>query len=204
MKDILGREIKDYDLVVGKGTGENAHKMSVGLWIGKSLVTSSYSKRSMSDVYLIENPSEMELEIKSKIIKELKEAEKAKEEKKKIKCISLRNMETGGIYEDINGDYWLYFGKCNVTIDKNYISARAWAEHSHKSGHCFVEVFDKFIQSKKSEDLNEFFVREISVLKGNKKLVKLVDKVNLEKEICFKYDGYGYTPNETIVIERIK
>jgi len=31
MKDILGREIKDYDIVVGKGTGRNVIGMRVGM-----------------------------------------------------------------------------------------------------------------------------------------------------------------------------
>ena len=37
MKDILGRELQDGDICVGKGTGRNVIGMSIGVWYGNSI-----------------------------------------------------------------------------------------------------------------------------------------------------------------------
>ena len=39
--------------------------MDVGIWLGKSVV-SERSRRSVSDIFLVENPTEAELAIKEK------------------------------------------------------------------------------------------------------------------------------------------
>ena len=67
MEDILGRELHDGDVCVGKGTGRNVRGMDIGIWSGKSIAFKGGNKQSMGDVFLVVNPTEEELEIKREI-----------------------------------------------------------------------------------------------------------------------------------------
>ena len=58
--------------------------MDVGIWLGKSVV-SERSRRSVSDIFLVENPTEVELAIKEKILANIQQSENDKLEKAKIK-----------------------------------------------------------------------------------------------------------------------
>lgn len=80
-KDILGRELHDGDVCVGKGTGRYVAGMDVGVWSGKSIAFRGGGKRSMGDVFLVVNPSKEELEIKEEIEKSLSEIEVKRKEK---------------------------------------------------------------------------------------------------------------------------
>ena len=54
--------------------------MDVGIWLGKSVV-SERSRRSVSDIFLVENPTEVELAIKEKILANIQQSENDKLEK---------------------------------------------------------------------------------------------------------------------------
>ena len=78
MKDILGREIHDGDICVGKGTGRYVKGMDVGIWDGNSIAFRGGGKRLMGDVFLVANPGESELKIKKEILDDLDKLKKAK------------------------------------------------------------------------------------------------------------------------------
>ena len=64
-KDILGREIKEGDIVVVKGNYGCA--MQVGVFVGKSVRTMNGPKHA-EDMFLVEQPGAKELEIKRDIL----------------------------------------------------------------------------------------------------------------------------------------
>lgn len=53
MKDILGRELQDGDICVGKGTGRNVIGMSIGVWYGNSMTDEDGCKRHMKDLFKV-------------------------------------------------------------------------------------------------------------------------------------------------------
>lgn len=86
--DILGRELKDGDICVGKGTGRDVIGMDVGIWYGKSIAFLGASKRSMGDVFKVVNPSKEEIEIADKIKADLSKRKEENKKKKKDKRYS--------------------------------------------------------------------------------------------------------------------
>jgi hypothetical protein len=84
MKDILGRELQDGDICVGKGTGCNVIGMSIGVWYGNSMTDEDGCKRHMKDLFKVVNPSDEELEIANKIKSRLRvDYENRKKRKKR-------------------------------------------------------------------------------------------------------------------------
>ena len=72
-RDILGRELHDNDLVVIKGSGgyeSSAKPMEVGVFLGKSVRTMT-ATRTARDMFLIENPGSMEMDLKNAILKKI-------------------------------------------------------------------------------------------------------------------------------------
>jgi len=73
MFDVLGREVKENDLVLGMVISRDSDGIRFGVSDGKSVTWSTRNcgctfKSVMSNIYLIENPSEKELEIKQQIV----------------------------------------------------------------------------------------------------------------------------------------
>lgn len=62
--DILGRELKENDLVVAMAIGKHSRGMKVGLWNGSSVTYKGNYKSKPYNIYLINNPDEEELKIK--------------------------------------------------------------------------------------------------------------------------------------------
>lgn len=168
MKDILGRELQDGDICVGKGTGRNVIGMSIGVWYGNSMTDEDGCKRHMRDVFKVVNPSSDELEIADKIKNKLREQEE-KERKKNIKTIPLKDLVIGGIYKGIYGEYYLYLG--NRIVSNEYSDGLL-----EEKGNCFISI------SKDNTELRrEFNASDIEVLKGCKKLVEHIKTVELKK-----------------------
>lgn len=176
--DILGRELHDGDVCVGKGTGSDVAGMDVGVWKGKSIAFRGGDKRSMGDVFLVVNPSEKELEIKAEIEKTLSEIEAKRKEKDSIPTIPLSKLQVGGVYKCNNGQTYIYLGRRKVTLSDCYRSRDNITE-----GHCFVYVNAEWRDDNIKENIlnvNTFHkTHNIEVLKGNKKLTELVRCVGL-------------------------
>lgn len=191
-KDILGRELHDGDVCVGKGTGRNVIGMDVGVWSGKSIAFKGGNKRSMGDVFLVVNPTEEELTIKSDIEKSLIESENKRLERDSVKTIPLSKLEVGGIYECNNNYSYLYLGKRKVTF-KNLQYKNS--DPKVQEGHCFVFACGSD-DEKIKKDIVEIGTyhgnHRIEVLKGNKKLTKLIRKIDLEFPMVNEVHSEGY------------
>ena len=111
-KDILGREIKENDIVVVKGNYGCA--MEVGVFIGKSVRTMN-GPRSAKDMFLVERPGAKELEIKKDILDKMA-AEKAAAAIEKAKKANQKADIPGTIYlMSRDKQVFLYCGKCLVS-----------------------------------------------------------------------------------------
>lgn len=158
--------------------------MDVGIWLGKSVV-SERSRRSVSDIFLVENPTEAELAIKEKILANIQRSENDKLEKAKIKTIPLSKMEVGGIYEDINGSCFVFLGNCEY---KKYQKHHSTEPVEHKSGYGFMwcladGLTDDGANVKIQHSLQ--YERSFSFLKGNKKIKQKIGQVKL----CNRYEN---------------
>ena len=194
--DILGREVNDYDIVVAKGTGRNVIGMNVGLWLGKSVLT-EHSRRSVSDIFLVQNPTSAELAIKDRILQSLLKEEAAKKKKAAIKTIPLSKMEVGGIYEDLNGRKEIFLGRCEqVTYKKDY---SRYTEIDCISGICFLPIYSELGDVTVQRDVAEMLDRKtgfssfrrepsrwLGFLKGNRKFKKKTGQISLDREYSFE------------------
>lgn len=194
MQDILGREIHNGDICVGKGTGRYVKGMDVGIWDGNSIAFRGGGKRLMGDVFLVVNPSESELKIKQEILDDLDKLKKAKEAKAALKAIPLGKLEVGGIYKNDSNSLYLYLGKRTVTLtDCNEKRDKV------ETGHCFMYVTpydtdDDIIKkiTRIGRNLWHGAYTELTVLKGAKKLVEFVRKINLEFPMLNEIEERGY------------
>lgn len=215
MKDILGRELHDGDMAVGMAIGRHSRGMHVGVIQGSSVcrLAQSYSgdsewleKSSTSNTYLIENPTEREIEIKRKIETLLQQEEEKRKKKAAIKTIPLSKLEIGGIYKGINENYYVYLGKRKVTFEDFYRS-----NSEIKEGNCFVYIYS--VDNGNDESIREDILaidsyrrgHRIEVLKGNKKLVEFIRKIELEFPLVKKEKSpngwYGSPYNFRLIIE---
>lgn len=108
--DILGRELKPGSLVVCKANTNK--RMEIGIFTGKSVITYT-GHRKTNDMYLIEQPSKLDMIEREKIEeKQRKQKERTKEaEKQRIKA-----DEIGGIYLSADNKIYVYLGNCKVTL----------------------------------------------------------------------------------------
>jgi len=200
MKDILGREIKDEDMVVGKGTGRYVKSMRVGMMLGKSIIYKDGSRSIMSDVYLIEHPGDLELEIKKKIMDHIRnEYEKAVALKER-KTIPLSKMEVGGVYKDRFDAKWLFLGKRNIKIEHIYDSSFYKNEIiSDNTGNCFINVhfIDKFNLENENLVCSDGTTL-IKTIKGNMKLYEKVGNVDLVFPFEKKSEHYRYLSSKPV------
>lgn len=187
-KDILGREVKDYDLVVAKGTGRYAMPMTVGVWLGQSIVSED-SRRAVRDVFLIEHPAEAELAIKEKVMEKIRAEEEAKKARAAIKPIPLSKMEVGGIYEGTNGTKSVFLGHCDGVIHDT--NAESW----HYSGLCFLPFYSELdpctVQRELFRMLNDAFKYcDLGFVKSNRKFKAKIGQVELQREYEFEWKTY--------------
>ncbi len=159
-RDILGRELHDNDLVVIKGSGgyESAAKpMEVGVFIGKSVRTMT-ATRTARDMFLIENPGSMEMDLKNAILKKIADEKAVTKAKQTQKNKQPANM-VGTIYKMTKDrEVFLYCGKKKVSVYKNGQLTYQDVGHLYLSGARFLRddsavpgfTFDTFV--KKNEE----------------------------------------------------
>ena len=120
MKDILGRELHEGDVVVCKGSGSSydgtpAKAMELGIIRGEGVRTLT-SWRNPRDKFLVEHPSEMDMQVVKEIYKGIDDRKhKVKENQAK----KTKGNEVGKIYKNTKGVY-LYLGKGEVTSQRIY------------------------------------------------------------------------------------
>ena len=204
MNDILGRELKDGDLCIGMAIGRHSGGMHIGVFQGSSVVyLSGYkdylNKSCTSNTYLIENPTEQELAIKEKVQKLLVEEENERKRKATIKTIPLSKLEIGGIYKTTQGDMYVYLGKRKVLFENLRKGAR-----KEEEGNCFAYVSYIEGKTRDNEIIDDLLTiysydygHNVNILKGNKKLVKMVGKVDLEFPLTKTVENYSrWSPEE--------
>ena len=171
--------------------------MNVGLWLGESVVTER-SRRSVSDIFLVQNPTSAELAIKDRILRSLLKEEAAKKKKAAIKTIPLSKMEVGGIYEDLNGRKEVFLGRCEqVTYKKDHCTR--YAEIDRISGICFLPIYSELDDVTVQRDVAgmldrttgvKFYYRApargLGFLKGNRKFKKKTGQISLDHEYSFE------------------
>ena len=185
MRDLLGRELKDGDMCIGMAIGRNSPGMHLGIFQGSSVVYLSYNeeyinKSCTSNTYLIENPTEKELEVRDKIQKLMDEEAKEQERKANLKTIPLSKLEVGGIYKTTQDQYYMYLGKRTVTLEDFERSLQ-----DKQEGNCFAFIYS--FEDKTDEEIIDRVLsintyrskHNIDVLKGNKKLTEMVRKIDL-------------------------
>lgn len=183
MKDILNRELKDNDLVLGMIISIG---MRHGIVSGKTVYWDNGIRSMCSNLYLIEHPNAEELKIKNKIINEIKEAKK-----KEIKPLKI--FEVGHIYESLNELKFAYLGKGKVTdifgkTKEGYIYylIRKYKGLKKIESHCF-----------KGDDC--FRTDHISCLKSKKRLYKDTGKVIEIKDKNIILTGNLFTRNAFMI-----
>ena len=88
MEDILGRTIKDGDMVIAKGTGRYNLGLRAGVFIDGTLRFKGGATASYSSYFLVETPSPRELKYKESIIADYKKMIEEREGRKSIKTIA--------------------------------------------------------------------------------------------------------------------
>ena len=180
MNDILGRELKVGDLVIGMVIARGSDGMRHGIFNGSSVHWIKYGGRyittsTMSNIYLVENPCAKELEIKDKIISVLEEnrieAEKKEVAKKLMKRIPTKDLISGKVYVTDTGTPYIYIGKGKVV---NHYTKE------EKEG--FIYMYPRGSYNSDSDSFS--YMPDLDVLKNPRKLVK-------ESEIVPCYDFSG-------------
>ena len=196
-RDILDRELHDYDLVVVKGSGGHgyaAKPMEVGVFLGKSVRTIN-GIRSAKDMYLIENPGSMELSLKTAILEKLEEEKAAAKAKQAQKNKQTANV-VGRVYK-MSKEYevWLYCGQKRVTIYKDgtiirqneghlYLSAGRWIRDNANIPNL---TFEDFIKENVRRITSYGGYEGIDVLQSHKKYEMEFHTMSIPDE--FKFSG---------------
>lgn len=168
--DILGRELKENDLVVAMAIGKYSRGMKVGLWNGSSVTYKGNCKSKPYNIYLINNPDEEELKIKEQILSDIKKEEdevlKLKLEKKLKKKIPNKEIKPFNWYEDDNDEEWLYLGYGTITTYGVYEYTKEKHSIINREGYIYVQKLDDY----------DYIGRWSKVLKNPKKLVEKLGK----------------------------
>lgn len=197
MKDILGRELHEGDVVVCKGSGSSydgtpAKAMELGIIRGEGVRTLT-SWRNPRDKFLIEHPSEMDMQVVKEIYKGIDDRKhKVKENQAK----KTKGNEVGKIYKNTKGVY-LYLGKGEVTSQRIYrrhntlISEIETINGDVKtsSGNIYIEI-TRDLQLRGVHDFNDIknYISSVSygdslveVLKGYKAVDNSVGELDISK-----------------------
>jgi hypothetical protein len=174
IKDILGRELKENDLVLGMVISRDSDGLRFGVFNGISVHWGYKDGRLaatsiMHNMYLIENPSEQELKIKQKIIDAVIRIQKEKDEsearRKALKRIPTKELIIGESYEDDKGDKYVYLGKGSVV--ESY-------RKTTKEGYIYLWFGYGCKYNKETDEFDS--LPSATVLKSPKKLVKLLEE----------------------------
>lgn len=168
--DILGRELKENDLVAAMAIGKYSRGMKVGLWNGSSVTYKGNYKSKPYNIYLINNPDEEELKIKEQILSDIKKEEdevlKLKLEKKAKKKIPNKEIKPFNWYKDEDDNKWLYLGYGTVTTYGVYEYTKEKHDIINREGYIYVQGLDVY----------DNYCMWSKVLKNPKKLVEKLDE----------------------------
>lgn len=140
MKDFVGRELKDGDVVWVANSPKFAE---LGVIVDNSLRTPSHIRirKSSGCIYLLENPTSEELKKKQEILDEYNKYLEEKKEKRRERNRQRNRQKKeygkliGGVYSTLSGQQFIYFGNLIMHIfdeDGNEIKKDA--------GHVYLEL----------------------------------------------------------------
>ncbi|MDK0982946.1 hypothetical protein P5F71_07825 [Clostridium perfringens] len=197
MLDMLNRQVKEFDLVVVKPTGRDSRGLDIGIKVG-GMVRCRNTKGCYSECYLIENPTNEELEIKKQILKDMSDEKIARiqeqNRRKKLKRLPKKEIEIGELYTDEKGKSYYYLGTGSYSINSYY-------SYNNKRGAGFILIPKEEYDYQKEEYF--FFDRVISritfpkfVKKENSTIpFKLTNKIYAESK--------EYRTNVTINLDMV-
>ena len=203
MKDILNRELHDYDLVIGMIISRYSDGMRFGVWKDNNVVWENGIRSNVRNVYLVGNPNEQETAIKNKIIEKIEEHEKAKGVK--VEYIKSKELKIGNIYETVSGQRFAYLGKGTINILSN-------KEENSSSGYLYLYRPSYLQNGLKSEsfDKNIYLINLFSCLKSKKKFVKdaeesieIMDNPCIITETYEQVWGYKKFTKVSITLEEV-
>ena len=204
-KDILGRVVKEGDLVVVKGDSAGK-EMGIGIFTGTNVrcLDEFWGKivyRNGHDMYLIENPGPAELKCKEKIEIALAERDNQNATTKKGKATQKANVPATVYKVTKDDEVFLYCGKCIVETIVSIMGEKS--SETKAEGHLYLSAgknfagffieeriakltFSDFLaySQKKLKD-----AEELAVLKSHKKYeavyhtVQLPDKFTIEQAV---------------------
>lgn len=184
MRELLGRELKIDDLVVVKGTGRYNLGLRIGIYCGSS-VEFEGGKTSYTECFLVENPSEKELEVKNNILEARRKSEemklRKKEEAKKVKAIPYKDIIKGKIYKNADGNMYIYlgYGVFNQKNPANYSRRRSMM---NMEGHIYIPVYEYNLKKNIPLKVDYDTLDYAKIIKTKYKLVSEVE-TDLDKEI---------------------
>lgn len=184
MKDILNRELHDYDLVIGMIISRHSDGMRFGVWKDNSVFWENGTRSNVRNIYLVGNPSKEETVIKNKICEKIEEQGKAKEVK--LKYIKPKELGIGRIYETAIGLRFAYLGRGNLDIISNNKENSSYGylylyNPSYLSDGLKSKSYDKFI------NLTNLF----SCLKSKKKFIEDTgESIEITDNPCIITEAY--------------
>ena len=135
LKDILGRTVKEEDIVIVKSAGNastNKPQVSLGILVGNNIRFQG-GMRNITDMFLVANPTETELAVKQEIIQEMNREKELRSKRGSFKSVLQADM-VGHVYRTSRGDCVLYCGKKKVSVFQNGELI------SEKKGHFYINV----------------------------------------------------------------
>lgn len=179
--DKLGREIKQGDLVVVKATGGNSSGLRVGVYYGSSVRFRGGDYGAYSEYYIIENPSQIEQDIKDSIIERLR----LDGNMKQAKSIPKSELKVGGLYVAKNGSKSWYLGMGKITKEYSTDGGETW-----ERGTCRNEYGEGYIVAELRRDVSmELEFEQMYFTKTRKTVPQFIEKLEecLEVEVGKKY-----------------
>lgn len=168
MKDVLGRELEINDIVIVSDFG-------IGLWNGTSVTFESTCKISYARYFKVVNPSKEELELKEKILSNIKKQDLKEKERKAArmakKKIPKKELVIGKMYKDDEGTKWLYLGNCKCN-DYITFTDGTKIERGILEGYCYIRVSLCEVSEFSFENARPY---EVKILKSQKRLVEMIE-----------------------------
>lgn len=185
MKDILGREVNQGDLVVVKATGRHG-SFGIGVWHGKSVRFLNGSSATYGSCFKVVNPTEEEAEIRDSILSTIC----VDEEIKNMKPIPKKELEVGRLYVNKSGQKVWYLGEGELTRLYSSDFGETWLEEMwSKSGVGFLTA--NYHGDGTDIGVNHKTLGAVGVRKTNPQLVQALDEkidLSFQNEYSFLDD----------------
>lgn len=178
MKDILGREIEQGDLVVIKPTVRNSSGLDIGVLNGKSVRFKNGKNASYDQFFKICNPNDEESKIRDKILLDIS----SENEKRKSKTIAVKDLEVGRLYLNKSGNKEYYLGKGEFKKYSSY-EDQEWKEYTYgiKTNSGFICVdYSSYVED---QDINYDTLYGIKARKTNPQFIEALEmKLDINTE----------------------